>query len=118
MKGFIVDLVGVPSNNRRVIFCRLPLAAPLWTFLVQRLTQLSPLGARRSRSSTKSALPNYSARRIGARTHNSASRFFAALFNQLGSRFAGHACSMGNLLSSAVRRPHHGQKEGDVSLKS
>jgi hypothetical protein len=47
MKGFIVDLVGVPSNNRRVIFCRLPLAPPLWTFLVQRLTQLSPLGVRR-----------------------------------------------------------------------
>jgi hypothetical protein len=117
MKGFIVDLVGVPSNNRRVIFCRLPLAPPLWTFLATADAAVAP---RRPPLTQFNEIGPAELLRPSHRGANAqlGERFLAALFNQLGSGFAGHACSMGNLLSSAVRRPHHGQKEGDVSLKS
>ncbi|HEY0848932.1 MAG TPA: hypothetical protein VGD96_03405 [Bradyrhizobium sp.] len=91
MKGFIVDLVGVPSNNRRVIFCRLPSAAPLWTFRVQRLTrQLSLLGARRLEFNEIGSAELLRPSHRGANAQLG-ERFLAALFNQLRLGFAGNA---------------------------
>lgn len=93
MKGFIVDLVGVPSNNRRVIFCRLPPAAPLWTFLMQRLTrQLSPLAP----AAFVTEFNEIGLAELLRPPHRGANaqlgeRFLAALFNQLRLGFAGNA---------------------------